>query len=321
MSLQMMLFSTQPQLAGADYFSFLPNNEVISSYEDCSNCDDYQLAFYSGNNGVATLLPQARVYQLFSVAMGLGKGSFKVMGTTSEAPAQGFINSQGGVVAAVVNDGSSATTANVTLNNIDASGCNFTVYFYWADTGSNTAVSPVSTATNQCITNGTMTLTNLGIPANAALGIAVSGSSTLIPNGTYTVTAVNSGLAIDDPDSSTTDGEDMQIYTVNDGANQQWTVDNLGSNVITLTNVASGQLLDVAGASKSNGALVDQWPANGQTNQQWNVISLGNGNFELTSVNSGLALDVVGGGTTNGTGVDQWTYGGNTWQQWKFTSY
>ena len=321
MSLQMMLFSTQTQLSGADYFSFLPNNEVISSYEDCSNCDDYQLAFYSGNNGVATLLPQARVYQLFSVAMGLGKGPFKVMSTASEAPAQGFLNSQGGVVAAVVNDGSSATTANVTLNNIGTSGCNFTVSFYWADTGSNTAVNPASTATNQCITNGTMTLTNLGIPANAALGIVVSGSSTLIPNGTYIVTAVNSGLAIDDPDFSKTDGEDLDIYTVNDGTNQQWTVTNLGNNVITLTNGSSGQLMDIAGASKSSGALVDQWPGNGQTNQEWNVISVGSGIYELTSVNSGLALSVVGGGTGIETGLDQLAYSASTSQQWKFTSY
>jgi len=154
------------------------------------------------------------------------------------------------------------------------------------------------------------------------LGLATSNANGfLIPDGTYTITSVHSGLAVDDPGSSTTDGKDMQIYTVNDGANQQWAVTNLGGNVITLTNVASGQQLDVSGDSKSGGALVDQWPTNGQTNQQWNVISLGGGSFELTSVNSGLALDVVGGGTTNGTEIDQWQYGGATWQQWKFTSH
>jgi hypothetical protein len=175
---------------------------------------------------------------------------------------------------------------------------------------SSGANSYVATYTNSCGAQSTETFT-----------ITVSGSSTLIPNGTYIVTAVNSGLAIDDPGYSTTEGEDMEIYTVNDGANQQWTVNNLGNNVITLTNVSSGQLLDVAGASKSSGALVDQWPANGQTNQEWNVISLGGGSYELTSVNSGLALSVIGGGTSSGTGIDQLTYSGNTWQQWKFTSY
>jgi len=196
----------------------------------------------------------------------------------------------------------------------------------WSWTGPNNFTStareidsiPLSTGANVY----TATYTNsCGSKSTQAFTITVSGGTTLIANGTYIVTAVNSGLGIDDPDSSTTDGEDMQIYTVNDGTNQQWTVNNLGNNVITLTNVASGQRLDVSGASKTSGALVDQWPANGQTNQEWNVISVGSGIYELTSVNSGLALDVVGGGTANGTKIDQYTYGGNTWQQWKFTSY
>jgi hypothetical protein len=155
----------------------------------------------------------------------------------------------------------------------------------------------------------------------ATAAATTTGSSNLIPNGTYVVESVYSGLVIDDPGSSKTDGEDMQQYTRNNGTNQQWTVTNLGGNVITLTNVASGQLLDVAGASKANSALVDQWPANDHTNQLWNVISLGGGNFELTSVNSGLALDVVGGLKTVGAKIDQYPYGGNAWQQWKFTSY
>jgi hypothetical protein len=171
----------------------------------------------------------------------------------------------------------------------------------------------VATYTNPggCQSTQTFTITAITAPS----------STTLIPNGTYIVTAVNSGSALDDPGLSITDGKDMNIWTVNDGTNQQWTVNNVSSNVITLTNVASGQLLDVAGVSKASGALVDQWPANGQTNQQWNVISLGGGAFELTSVNSGLALSVVGGGTANGTDLDQLTYSGSTTQQWKFTAF
>jgi len=196
----------------------------------------------------------------------------------------------------------------------------------WSWTGPNGYTStsrqinsiPLSTGTNTY----TATYTNTsGCNSTQAFTITVTTSSTLIANGTYIVTAVNSGSALDNPDFSTTDGEDMDIWTLNDGANQQWTVNNLGNNVITLTNVSSGQLLDVAGASKSSGALVDQWPANGQTNQEWNVISVGSGIYELTSVNSGLALSVVGGGTANGTDIDQLTYSGSTSQQWKFTSY
>jgi hypothetical protein len=165
----------------------------------------------------------------------------------------------------------------------------------------------------------TATYTIDGTAYTQAFTVTVSGGSgTLIANGTYIVASVESGLAIDDPGSSATDGEDMQLYTVNDGTNQQWKINNVSANVITLTNVSSGQLLDVAGASKAAQALVVQEPADGATHQEWNVVSVGSGIFELTNVNSGLALDVVGGGTTNKTAIDQYAYGGATWQQWKF---
>lgn len=171
---QLMTFSTQPGLSGAAYFSFLPGNEVVSGYEECGCGPGVTESFYDATNGVVTLEPKARVYQLMSVALGLGAGNFKVMSTTSNStPAQGFINHNRGVVAAVSNAAGTQATANVSLTNIDASGCNFTVDFYWADAGNDTAVNPVSTATNQCITNGTMTLNGLGVPAYGVLGIVV----------------------------------------------------------------------------------------------------------------------------------------------------
>jgi predicted alpha-1,6-mannanase (GH76 family) len=146
-------------------------------------------------------------------------------------------------------------------------------------------------------------------------------ASTLIANGTYIITSVDSGMALEDPGFSQTDGEDMDQWTVNNGTNQQWAVTNLGNNVITLKNVSSGQLLDVDAASKSNGALVDQWPGNSENNQKWQVLSLGSGVYTLTSINSGLALDVVGASKSAGAKIDQYPYQANTWQQWKFTSY
>ncbi|MGA7831343.1 MAG: RICIN domain-containing protein [Terracidiphilus sp.] len=168
------------------------------------------------------------------------------------------------------------------------------------------------------------TYTNTGgCKSTQTFTITVSGNGggNLIPNGTYVITSIHSGLALGDPNSSSAHSEDMEQLTVTDATNQQWTVNNLGNNVITLTNVVSGQLLDVTGASKSSGALIDQWPANGNTNQEWSVISVAGGAFELTSVNSGLALSIDGGGTTVGEEIDQYPYGGNSWQQWKFTSF
>ena len=218
---------------------------------------------------------------------------------------------------------SSATVASgstVNLGPQPASGGSWS----WSGPNGYTSTSrqisaiPLSSGAN----NYVATYTNSGgCKSTETFVITVTGGSNLIANGTYIITSVHSGLALGDPGSSTTEGTDIEQLTVTDGTNQQWTVNNLGSNIITLTNVASGYLLDVTGASKSNSALVDQWAATGNANQQWNVISLGGGSYELTSVNSGLALDVYSGSTTSGADIDQYTYGGNAWQQWKFTSY
>jgi hypothetical protein len=151
-------------------------------------------------------------------------------------------------------------------------------------------------------------------------GYSTSTGGDLIANGTYVIKSVYSGLAISDPGSSDANSTVMEQMTVTNGTNQQWTVDNLGSNIITLKNGASGQMLDVNKASTANSALVDQYPANGNTNQQWQVISLGGGEYELTSVNSGKALDVDGGTKTSGTDIDQYTYNAKAWQQWEFVA-
>jgi regulation of enolase protein 1 (concanavalin A-like superfamily) len=169
-------------------------------------------------------------------------------------------------------------------------------------------------------TAGSSVLTTTFDNVTAVGTINILPPTILIPNGKYVIESAYSGLALDDPGSSMTNGQIMDQSTVTAGANQQWTVTNLGNNVITLTNNASGDVLDVGGASLNPGATVDQWPSNGQTNQEWKVVDVGSASYELISVNSGLALDVIGGTKSSGTQIDQWTYGGNAWQQWTFTN-
>ncbi len=173
------------------------------------------------------------------------------------------------------------------------------------------------------IANGRVYLSSFGTAQTQSGELCAYGllpaAANLIPDGIYVITSVHSGQALDDPAFSTVDATVIQQYPVNNGTNQQWTVHNLGNNVITLTNVASGQVLDVVAGSTANSALVDQYPYQGSSWQQWNVISLSNGSFELTSVHSGQALDVDEGGVTVGEKIDQYPYHGNPWQQWIFT--
>ena len=232
----------------------------------------------------------------------------------------------------IVSNASVTLTATVTASTGTPTG---TVTFYTFSSNDTTTSTSLGSATLNG--SGVATLATTALPVGTDLVTATYTATTdyseasstpltetvsaLIPNGTYTVTSVQSGLAVGDPGFSTTGGTLMQALTLNYGANETWTVTNVGAGAITLTNVFSGLVLEDAGISGANGNNMDQWGSNGGTWQQWKVTALAGGSFELTNVFNGLALDVNKdtGSTTSGAAIDQWTYGGNSWQQWTFT--
>ena len=116
-----------------------------------------------------------------------------------------------------------------------------------------------------------------------------------------------SGRCIDDPNSSTTNGTQMQLFDCNGNANQRWTY--TGSKQFTLF---GNKCLDASGRGTTNGTPVIIWDCNGQTNQQWNV----NSNGTITGVQSGLCLDATGAVTANGTKIIIWSCNGGSNQQW-----
>ncbi len=115
-----------------------------------------------------------------------------------------------------------------------------------------------------------------------------------------------SGRCIDDPNSTTTNGTQMQIWDCSGQSNQRWTV-TAGKQLTVL-----GKCLDASGQGTTNGTAVIIWDCNGQTNQQWNV----NSNGTITGVQSGLCLDANGAVTANGTKIIIWACNGQTNQQW-----
>jgi hypothetical protein len=139
-----------------------------------------------------------------------------------------------------------------------------------------------------------------------------------IPDATYSLVALHSGMALDDPGSSQSAGLQMQQWTVNNGANQKWSLTNLGNNTVRLVNQASGLTLGVRNASTSNGAAVEQNIWNGGTHQQWVVTSTSTlGFFTLKNVRSGQLLDVVGASPNTGALIDQWPSNGGNNQKWR----
>ncbi|WP_255610189.1 RICIN domain-containing protein [Micromonospora sp. PLK6-60] len=120
-----------------------------------------------------------------------------------------------------------------------------------------------------------------------------------------------SGRCVEVPNSSTTNGTQVQLWDCGSGANQRWT-----STAGKQLTVYGNKCLDASGAGTANGTQVIIWDCHGGLNQQWNV----NANGTITNGQSGLCLDANGAATANGTKIILWSCNGGANQQWRLRS-
>jgi hypothetical protein len=138
--------------------------------------------------------------------------------------------------------------------------------------------------------------------AGATLGAGTASAATTAP-----VVGAQSGRCVDVPNSSTTNGTQVQLYDCSGQPNQAWTYTSAKQ-----LQVYGTKCLDANGKGTTNGTTVIIWDCNGQTNQQWNV----NADGTITGVQSGLCLDANGAGTANGTKLILWACNGGANQRW-----
>ena len=146
--------------------------------------------------------------------------------------------------------------------------------------------------------------------ANGATATAATaaGHAAQAPAAASTSTSVNvgSGLCMDDPNSQTTTGVQLNQVACNGGSNQSWTF-TLVSGTTSTYNITSfaGLCVDVSGRSTADNAQVIQWTCNGQTNQQFKAqpvtISGKASTFNLAAVHSGKCIVPAGDSTASGT--------------------
>ena len=146
-------------------------------------------------------------------------------------------------------------------------------------------------------------------PAYSAALSALGGSGSTGGGGAE-IHAVGAGKCLDVPNSSTTAGTQLDIWSYSGAANQLWTHTSL--NQLTVYSGSTQMCLDAYGKGTTAGTKVDIWSCNGGANQQWNV----NSNGTITGVQSGLCLDVTGASTANGALVELWTCNGQSNQHW-----
>ncbi|MDG4814836.1 ThuA domain-containing protein [Micromonospora sp. WMMD956] len=118
------------------------------------------------------------------------------------------------------------------------------------------------------------------------------------------------GKCLDVRNGSSADGTQIQLFTCNGAAGQQWTV-GTDSTLRSL-----GKCLDVNGGSSADGAKVQLWSCNGGGAQRWAAQSDGS----LRNTQSGKCLDVSGNNSADGAVVHQWSCHGGANQKWTLPS-
>jgi Tfp pilus assembly protein FimT len=216
--------------------------------------------------------------------------------------------------------------ATITINGVDKSKVisidnagNVSVSEVAASSGCSSAQPPTSTPP---VPTNTITPipTNIPVPTNTptpTLTPTPTPASGIVSGQVYRLVNQCGNKVLDVKGVSTADGANVQQYTWNGGANQQWEIQSTSPGYYKLTAQHSGKVLDVKGVSTADGANVQQYTWNGGANQQWSITSVGGGFYQLLAKHSGKALDVNGASTADGANVDQWTSSNSCAQKWQ----
>jgi hypothetical protein len=198
------------------------------------------------------------------------------------------------------------TCNSQTTSILPVSGSSTTSYIFLGDRWNSSNLADSRYVWEPLTINGTTVSMSCQSSWNidATTGTIGSGGTS---GGTGLLRGVASNRCLDVPNSSSTDGTQVDIWDCDGGSNQTWTLTSGGQ-----LQVYGNKCLDVANQSTTAGAAVQIYTCNSGANQQWNI----NSNGTITGVQSGLCLDVTSGATANGTKVEIWTCAGGANQQW-----
>ncbi|MES2730646.1 MAG: RICIN domain-containing protein [Bacteroidota bacterium] len=139
-----------------------------------------------------------------------------------------------------------------------------------------------------------------------------------LANGTYRLMSKSSRKYIDVYGQSKAAEAILHQWALTGNLNQQWQIENLGSNYLKLTAAHSGRVMDVAGLSMVEGATIYQWDWKNSQNQRFKLTDVGGGYYSLTAQHSGKCVQVAAKAITNAARIVQGTYLGEAHQQWQF---
>jgi hypothetical protein len=130
--------------------------------------------------------------------------------------------------------------------------------------------------------------------------------------GSYTVTNLNSSLALATTGSGAANTLVDQANLALGSASQTWKLVDAGAGLYRVVNAASGLGLGIQGNSTDSGAPALVWSNSSSHDNLWQLIPDGTGNYKFANYGTGLVLAVNGMSKTAGAQVIQWQDGSAT---------
>jgi len=152
-----------------------------------------------------------------------------------------------------------------------------------------------------------------GQSATATPDITTPLTSIAIPDGTYVIKSVSSGLALADNNSRAV----QQSYAA--AATQQWKVKNLGGAKVSIVCVGTNRALEVPGSNTTAGINLQVADYSGASNQQWTIVSVNVGRYEIINAMSNLQANVAYESMVEGGAICQWVVGNYPNGVWTIT--
>lgn len=138
-----------------------------------------------------------------------------------------------------------------------------------------------------------------------------------IQTGNWEIANVNSGLAMEVYNQSTSNGAVVDQWSYWGGASQRWNIIYLNNGLYQITNINSGKVLDATNHGITDGTKMQQWTNLSGSNQEYIIRRAANDtDIVIINSNSGLAVEVPGFSKSNGTVLDLWGENGGSNQQW-----
>lgn len=143
-----------------------------------------------------------------------------------------------------------------------------------------------------------------------------------LSDGYYTFVDRNSGLCLNVPGGSNTNGIQLQIEACNGSSSESFVMGAISNNIVSgasyvVVNQTSGMCLTDTGSGTGNGTALDQQTCGSLPDQIWQFWPTSNGYYAAFNGNAtSLVWDDTNGSLNNGNLIQLWSWANNSNQQW-----